>query len=52
MEDAEKLEQLRALFIGGRIAVLQTGNPSAGVDTREDIERVEAIMRSLGRGSG
>ena len=44
-EQAEKLEQLRALHIGGRIAVLETADRGAGVDTPEDIERVERLLR-------
>jgi len=43
-EQAEKLEQLRALHIGGRIAVLETADRGAGVDTPEDIERVERLL--------
>jgi 3-deoxy-manno-octulosonate cytidylyltransferase (CMP-KDO synthetase) len=40
-EQAEALEQLRALWNGYRIAVHTTLNaPPAGVDTLEDLERV------------
>jgi len=43
-EQAEKLEQLRALHIGGRILVLETDDQGIGVDTAEDAERVEQIL--------
>ncbi|MBU3621155.1 3-deoxy-manno-octulosonate cytidylyltransferase [Polynucleobacter sp. CS-Odin-A6] len=44
-EQAEALEQLRALWNGYRIAVHTTGEaPPAGVDTLEDLERVRRIL--------
>jgi len=45
LEKCESLEQLRAMHIGGRIAVLQTAHAGCGVDTPEDVARVEAEMR-------
>jgi 3-deoxy-manno-octulosonate cytidylyltransferase (CMP-KDO synthetase) len=46
LESAEKLEQLRALEYGMRIHVLLLGEPPpAGVDTRDDLERVRAGFR-------
>ena len=47
LEQAEALEQLRALWNGYRIAV-HTANeaPPAGVDTAEDLERVRRILAS------
>ena len=45
LEEAEKLEQLRALHIGGRMAVIETDDDGIGVDTPADRDRVEAIMR-------
>ncbi len=42
LEEAENLEQLRALELNGRIKVLTTEFASIGVDTPEDIERVES----------
>ncbi|MBQ7667143.1 MAG: 3-deoxy-manno-octulosonate cytidylyltransferase, partial [Kiritimatiellae bacterium] len=45
IEKAESLEQLRALWIGGRIAVVDTDEIGIGVDRPEDIATVEAIMR-------
>lgn len=44
-EQAEALEQLRALWNGYRIAVhTATEAPPAGVDTAEDLERVRRIL--------
>ncbi len=45
LERAESLEQLRALWIGVRIyaAVVETA-PAYGVDTEEDLTRVERIL--------
>jgi 3-deoxy-manno-octulosonate cytidylyltransferase (CMP-KDO synthetase) len=45
LEQAEKLEQLRALHIGGRIVVIETDEPGIGIDTPGDVERVEALIR-------
>jgi len=44
LENIEKLEQLRALHIGCRMHVLQVEDTGIGVDTPEDIARVEAIL--------
>ena len=46
LETTECLEQLRALYIGGRIAVIQTEDQGVGVDTPEDAAAVEAILRT------
>ncbi len=45
LENAEKLEQLRALENGIHIAVVQVNYDSVGVDVPEDVARVEAILR-------
>ncbi len=45
LEQTECLEQLRALYIGGRIAVIQTEDQGVGVDTPEDAAAVETILR-------
>ncbi len=45
LEEAEKLEQLRALHLGARMAVIETDDDGIGVDTPEDRDRVEMIMR-------
>lgn len=49
LERTEKLEQLRALWMGGRIAVIRTDDEGVGVDTPEDAVRVAKILaeRSL-----
>ncbi len=44
LEQAEKLEQLRALEHGIAIAVTQVDYDSIGVDLPEDVQRVEAIL--------
>lgn len=45
IEQAEQLEQLRAMWHGERIAVLITREaPAAGVDTPADLERVQALF--------
>lgn len=48
LERAEKLEQLRALHIGGRIKVLEAAGHSVSVDVPEDIPRAEAALRAAG----
>jgi len=44
LEQAEKLEQLRALENGIQIAVVRVEDQGIGVDTPEDVARVEAIL--------
>ena len=46
LENAEKLEQLRALENGINIAVVKVDYDSIGVDVPEDVARVEKILRS------
>ena len=50
LEKTEKLEQLRALWMGARIAVVRTEDEGVGVDTPEDAERVAAILAKKGTG--
>ena len=45
LEEAEKLEQLRVLEAGYKIRVIETQFDSVGVDTEEDLKRVEAILQ-------
>ncbi|NOZ26346.1 MAG: 3-deoxy-manno-octulosonate cytidylyltransferase [Nitrospirae bacterium] len=45
LEKAEKLEQLRALENGYRIKVGMAGHETIGVDTSEDLARVEQWLR-------
>jgi 3-deoxy-manno-octulosonate cytidylyltransferase (CMP-KDO synthetase) len=47
LENAEKLEQLRALENGIQIAVVKVDYDSIGVDAPEDVAKVEAILRKL-----
>lgn len=44
LEMAEGLEQLRALFLGARIRVVQVDHESWGVDTPEDVAKVESLL--------
>lgn len=48
LENAEKLEQLRALVLGGRIKVEQVDELGLGVDEPEDVARVEEALRNAG----
>jgi 3-deoxy-manno-octulosonate cytidylyltransferase (CMP-KDO synthetase) len=45
LELAEGLEQLRALYLGARIHVVEVDHESWGVDTPEDVAKVEALLR-------
>jgi 3-deoxy-manno-octulosonate cytidylyltransferase (CMP-KDO synthetase) len=47
LEQIEKLEQLRFLENGIPITVVETPHDTIGVDTEEDLERVEAYFRRL-----
>ena len=44
LERTEKLEQLRALWMGARIAVVRADDEGVGVDTPEDAARVERLL--------
>lgn len=45
MEESEKLEQLRFLYLRHKIAIVPTEYESHGVDIPADIKKVEAIIR-------
>jgi len=47
LEQAERLEQLRALENGFRIRVVNTEYESLGVDTPEDLERVNQLFSAV-----
>ncbi len=48
LEKTEKLEQLRALWMGAKIACIRTDDEGIGVDTPEDAVRIEALMKARG----
>jgi 3-deoxy-manno-octulosonate cytidylyltransferase (CMP-KDO synthetase) len=48
LEMAEKLEQLRALYLGGRMRVVETDEIGLGVDTPEDVKLAEIALRKNG----
>ena len=48
LEQAERLEQLRAVENGFKIRVVETNYESFGVDTVEDLERVQTMIRAAG----
>ena len=46
LEKHEGLEQLRALYLGARIKVVRVEHDSWGVDTPDDVQKIETIMRN------
>jgi 3-deoxy-manno-octulosonate cytidylyltransferase (CMP-KDO synthetase) len=51
LETTESLEQLRVLWHGEKIAVVEAEEaPAAGVDTPEDLERVRSYFREMSKG--
>lgn len=49
LEQAERLEQLRALENGMEIAVVRVDYESVGVDVPRDVKRVERLLKALNR---
>jgi 3-deoxy-manno-octulosonate cytidylyltransferase (CMP-KDO synthetase) len=49
IENAEGLEQLRALYLGGRVQVVKTNHDCWGVDIPSDIQKIEKILLSQGQ---
>ena len=45
IEQRESLEQLRALYLGAKIKVLTVKKPTYGVDTIEDLQKLEALLK-------
>jgi 3-deoxy-manno-octulosonate cytidylyltransferase (CMP-KDO synthetase) len=48
LERSERLEQLRFLENGIDIYVAETPHDTIGVDTEEDLKRVESILKARG----
>jgi 3-deoxy-manno-octulosonate cytidylyltransferase (CMP-KDO synthetase) len=48
LENLEKLEQLRALALGGRMVVLDCSMAGIGVDSPSDVPKAEALLRKAG----
>lgn len=48
IEKAESLEQLRALYLGAKIRVVPVNEKSFGVDTPEDVKKVEQLLKAKG----
>lgn len=48
LEQMEGLEQLRALYLGARIKVVRVEHDSWGVDTPDDVQKIEKIMQQRG----
>ena len=45
LEEYEKLEQLRALHLGANLCIIKTEHHSIGVDTPDDVTKVEMIIK-------
>ncbi len=52
LEKIERLEQLRAMENGRRIAVVLTEDHSFGVDSPEDLERVTPLLETSTQNGG
>lgn len=45
LEKLESLEQLRALYLGAKIKVIKVEKATYGVDTPEDLQKLEALLK-------
>lgn len=50
IEVAESLEQLRALYLGARIKVVRVEHDSWGVDTPDDVQKIEKLLKKRTEG--
>ncbi len=44
LEDIEKLEQLRAIYYGKKIAMIEVKSKSFGIDTKEDLKKALTLL--------
>ena len=51
LEQMESLEQLRALYLGARIKVVRVEHDSWGVDTPDDVQKIENLIRERETGA-
>lgn len=49
LEVSESLEQLRALYLGARIKVVEVEHDSWGVDVPEDVAKIEKLLKKMNR---
>lgn len=49
LEDIEKLEQLRAIYHGKKIAMIRVESESFGIDTQEDLKRALEYFKNEGK---
>lgn len=47
-EEAEGLEQLRALYLGAKIKIVKVKDDCWGVDIPEDVQKIESLMKKRG----
>ncbi len=45
LENIEKLEQLRAIYYGKKIAMVEVESQSFGIDTKEDLKRALSLLK-------
>lgn len=48
LEEAESLEQLRALYLGAKIKVVKVNYQTHGVDVPGDVQKIESILKQRG----